>query len=233
MVDGQGVGIVALQGQAGHAAELCREGVAKHGNHTYGTEGDEREGNAIVARNDVEAFRLVLDDVVHLTDVARRFLDGHDVLEVAGQAKGGFGGHVHTGTSRYIVEHDRQVCSFGHGLVVLVDTFLRRLIIIRYNDQEGIDTGHVVVLHALYHGLGAIATHAQQDRNSSAYTVDNGAFHLLLLFLAQRRSFGGCTQHTQEVRSVLQLIIHQAKQCFVIHATVFFERGNQCNPHSL
>ena len=142
-------------------APLAREGVSDDRNDTHSAQRDEREGDAVIARNDVEVGWFVLDDVIHLRDVARSLLDGNHVLEVAGNAQGGFGRHVHTCTAGHVVEHDRQFRSFGNGLVVLVDTLLRRFIIVRYYGEDGVHTGEIVVFQRIDDGAGVVSAHSQ------------------------------------------------------------------------
>ena len=231
-MNSQRFGIITFQSQTVHLAELGWKCITQYRNHTHCPQSNQWESNTVITRNDIETFRLVLDDFVHLSDIARCFLNSDNVFKITGQTESGFSSHVNTSTSRYIVKHNREFGCFSHCLVMLVDTFLRRLIIIRYDNEQCINTGHIVVLHTIYHSLGAVTAHTQQDRNTSIHAVNHGAFDFFLLFLAQCRSFSGCTQHAQEIRSILQLIIHQTKQSLVIHSTIFLERSNQCYPHS-
>ena len=87
VMDGQRIVVVADQCQTRHAAELTRKGISDNGDNAHGSQGNQREGNTVVARDYVEILRFVLDDIVHLCNVARCFLDSHDVLEVACQTQ--------------------------------------------------------------------------------------------------------------------------------------------------
>ena len=232
MVNSQRIVIVSLQCEACHTTEFTWERIADNRNHTYCSQCNQRESNTVIPRNHIKVFRLVLDDIVHLGDIARSLLDSYDILEIASQTESGFSSHVHTCTTWHIIKHDRQIGSFGHSLVMLVNTFLRRLIIIRYNHQQGVYPSHIIILYGVHYRLGAVATHSQQDRNTAVHTLDNGALHLLLLFFGKCRSFCGCTKHTQEIRTVLHLIINQTEQRIVVYTVIFFERGNQGHPHA-
>ena len=87
VVNGQRRTVLSSESKSNHAAELGWQSVANHADDTYCPKCDEREGDTIVAADHVEVLRLVLDDIVHLRDVAACLLDGHDVLELAGQSE--------------------------------------------------------------------------------------------------------------------------------------------------
>ena len=95
------------------------------------------------------------------------------LFEVTCQAKGGFGRHVHSRTSGNVVEHNRKVCSLGYGLVVLINSFLGRFIVVRNGYQYGIHSRKIIVLQRVDYGLRAVTADSQQDGNSSVDTFDN------------------------------------------------------------
>ena len=224
--------VVSGKRQADHAAELTRKGVANDGDDADGSQRDEREGNAIVARNDVEVLRLVLDDVVHLRDVARRLFDGNHVLEVACDAEGGLGRHVDAGTSGHVVEDDWEGCRFRNRLVVLINAFLRGFVIVRNDGKDGVDAVEILAFELVDDGPRAVAAHSQDNGDSPVYFRHNQMDDLLFLFFRKGGRLGGCPQNDQIICPVLQLVVHQTGKCFVIYAFVFFEGSNQRYSHS-
>ena len=232
MVYGQRIAVVARKCQTGHATEFPRKSVSDNRNDSHGTQCNQRERDTVVARNHVEVLRLVLDDIVHLRDIARSLLDGHDVLEVACQPQSRFGRHVHARTSRYVIEHHRKLGSFGNGFVMLVNTFLRRFIVVRNSHQYGIYSREVFVFQGVEYGLRTVAADTQQD----GYTTVDAFYHHLLdlsfFFFCQCRSFCSGSQYTKKIHPVLYLIFNESQQCIIIHATVTLEGSNQRHPHS-
>ena len=140
MVNGQRRTVLSSESKSYHAAELGWQGVANHADDTYSPKGDEWEGDAIVATNHVEVLRLVLDDVVHLCDVAACLLDSYDVLELASQSERCLSRHVHARSARHIVEHDRHWTYLCYCCEVLVEAFLRGLVVVGTDAQHAIDT---------------------------------------------------------------------------------------------
>ncbi len=86
-----------------HTAEFTWEGVSDDRDNAYGTQGNQREGDTVISRNNVKIGRFVFDDVIHLRDVARSFFDGYHILEITCNAQGCFCRHVHAGTTRDII----------------------------------------------------------------------------------------------------------------------------------
>ena len=86
-----------------HSAELLWESIADDRDDTCSSECYQRESDAIVARKDVEACWLILDDIVDLIEVATCLLDGDNILIVVGKTKRRGGGHIDTYAPRYII----------------------------------------------------------------------------------------------------------------------------------
>ena len=95
--------ILALVLQAYHLGELLGQGIANDTDDTNGSTGDHRESEGIVAADDIKGGRLVLDNLVHLFQTAAGFLDGHNVLAVAGQTHRGFCLEVDSRAPGYII----------------------------------------------------------------------------------------------------------------------------------
>ena len=120
MVDLAGRVVLAAHLQADHLGELLRYGVTDDRDDTYSTAADHRERERVVAGDDVEVARLVLNDLIDLFEIAAGLLDGDDVLAVAGQADGGLSLEVDARTSGDIIKYHGQLCGCGDGIEMLV-----------------------------------------------------------------------------------------------------------------
>ena len=146
VVNGERRTVLSSESKSNHAAELGWQSVANHADDTYCPKGDEREGDAIVATNHVEVLRLVLNDVVHLRDVAACLLDGYDVLELAGQSERRLSRHVNACSAGHVVEHDRHRTYLCYCCEVLVEAFLRGLVVVGTDAQHAVDALPIFVL---------------------------------------------------------------------------------------
>ena len=109
MMDEQGIGKIAFESKADHAAEFLGESVANHGDNADGAESNQRESDAIVAGNHHKVGGLALDNVVNLSEDAARFLDGDNLVrEIKGEAEGCFSRHVHSGSAGNIIPSPRR-----------------------------------------------------------------------------------------------------------------------------
>ena len=139
VVDVESLCVFSLQGQTHHTAELSGQCIADDADDPHGPQGDEREGYTVVSADDVEVRRFVLDDVIHLGDVAAGFLDGHHILAVASQTERCLSRHVHTRTPGNVVEYYGYGTGLCYCLEVLVETLLRGLVVHGAYAQHAVD----------------------------------------------------------------------------------------------
>ena len=232
MVDLACLAIVALKLQADHVGELAGQGVADDRDHTDGSAGYHRERQRVVATDHLEALGLVLDDLVDLLQAARGFLDAHDVGEVLGDAARRGRLHVHSRAPRHVVEHQGQRTGLGDGLEVLVQALLRRLVVVRTDAQDAVDTLPVAGLHLLDDGPRVVAaTVFEQGHAALHHALDDPGD---LVFLAPRQAgrLARCGQDAQEVGTIVQLIVDESLQSLEIDAHVALERSDQRNSQS-
>ena len=126
-MNSEGILVVAIKSKTHHSAELLGQSIANDGNDAYSPQGDKRECDAIISRNNIEVLRFVLDDVIYLCEVARCLLYCHNVLTLVGKTKRGFSSHVHTHTTWYIVKHHGEIAccsSGGNSFKVLIESLL-------------------------------------------------------------------------------------------------------------
>ena len=232
MVDSQCICIISSQCQSYHAAKFAWKCISDDRYDTNSSQGNQREGNTIISRNNVKIGRFIFDDIIHLGDVTGSFLDSNNIFEVTGNAQRGFCFHIYTGTTGNIIEYNWELCSLCNCFIMLINTFLRRFIIIGNNRQNGIYSGKIVVLKRIHNGTRIISTNTEQDRYPTIYAFDDHFLDFLFFFFRQCRSFCCGAQHTQKISIVLKLIVHQTYQCIVINAFILFKRSNQRYPHS-
>ena len=229
MVNLTGGIVLAAHLQTYHLRELLRERIADDADDTHSTAGNHGEGERVVTGDDIEVAGLVLDDLVDLLEIARSLLDGYDILTVASQTDGGLGLHIDARTTRHVVEHNGQRGGSGNGLEVLVETFLRRLIVVGANAQHTVDALEVARLQLLDDGCGIVATTAHQDGDATANEIDDKLLDFLFLLGRQCGSLARSGENTEKVGSIVELILHQTNQRLIVYRSVFLKRGYQRN----
>ena len=223
---------VALHRAVHQFAEQGRIGIAHHRDDSLGTQGNQFEGDAVIAAQHVESFGSVVDDVFNLGDVARCFLDGNHLLAVAGYAQGGFGKQVHAGAARHVVEHHGHGAGFGYGLEVLVETFLRRLVIIRSDNQHTLDSVEVKVLEEIHHLGRVVATSSQQQRKPACVHALHCVDYSQLVVVVQTGCFGCRAEHAEEVGAIFDLVYNQFLQRIEVDAAVCMEGSDKGDAQS-
>jgi hypothetical protein len=101
---------------------------------------DHRQRYRIVAGKDEKIFRHGSANFGDLTNVAAGFFDGDDVRDL-GQAQQCGRFDVRTRASRDVVQHQRLGGGFGDGLEMLINAFLRGLVVVGRRGQDVVDAG--------------------------------------------------------------------------------------------
>lgn len=107
MVDGSCILVIAAEGEAYHFGEFAGECVPDDRDNPDSSECDEGECNAVVAGDDAEVLGFVLNDSIHLGNVAGSFFDSNNVVVVDGEPEGSLGRHVNASASGNVVEYER------------------------------------------------------------------------------------------------------------------------------
>ena len=100
--------IIAVERKTHHTAKFTGKSIPDNRNDTHRTQRNQRKRYAVITRNNHEIRGFVLDDVVHLGNISRSLLYRHDIIEIASQTQGRLGRHIHTSTTGYIIEDNRQ-----------------------------------------------------------------------------------------------------------------------------
>ena len=225
--------VLTTELQADHLGELLGQGVANNANHAHGTTADHGEGERIIATDDIEVLWLVLDDFIYLLQIARRLLDGHDVTAVACQPDGSLCLHINACTARHVVEHNGQFGGCGYGAEMLVESLLRRLIIIRTDAEHAVDALEVARLQLLNDGGRVVAATPHEDGHTCLHEVNDGVLDAQLLVGCQRRGFTRSCQYAEKVGPIVKLVVDQTDKRGVVNLSVGLEGRNKCYAEAL
>ena len=209
MMDGAGRFVFATQCQTHHATEFVGQCIADNADNAHGSQGNQRESDAIVTTDYVKVLRFVLNDVIHLGDVTAGFLYGHDVFKVASQTQCCLCCHVHPGTAGYIVKHNGKRTGLCQRAVMLIKSLLRRFVIIGAYAQYAIDALPVKVLQFVHNRSRAVATTTHQQGHSARHTFHKMVLEHLLFLGGQSRCFRCGSHNAQEIHTAFYLIFHQ------------------------
>ena len=201
---------VAFESEPHHAAEFTREGISYNRYHPHRPKRDQRECYTIVTRNHHEVIGLVLDNLVHLRNIARSLLHAYDVFKFTCKPQASFGCHVHTGAPGHVIQYHRQRACRGNGLVMLVYSFLRRFVVIRHNRQNGTEIRQIECLRCLDDCHGIVAAKPKDKRHTTVHTFGNKATHLSLFVGRQGCGLGCSSKYDKEIDAAMYLILKQA-----------------------
>ncbi len=107
-----------------------------------------------------------MEHVGLLRDVAGRLFHRDDVLNLR-EARQGRRLYVHSGAALHAIHDDRQSDRRGDSLVMLIETFLRGLVVVRRHGEDAVDP-HVLQFERQFDDfLGVVPACAGHDRNAS------------------------------------------------------------------
>mmetsp|Transcript_57662 Transcript_57662/g.135746 ORF Transcript_57662/g.135746 Transcript_57662/m.135746 type:complete len:208 (+) Transcript_57662:1182-1805(+) len=179
----------------------------------------QRHGRAIVTRVDVEALGRVLDQRGGALDVAGGLLDAEHARQ-RGTTQRRLGQHVRNGPAGHVVEHHRDVHGLGDRLEVLVNAFLRRLVVVGHDGQRAVRTDGLGIA-AQFDGLGGrIGAGACQDGDAALGMLDRDADDLAVFLHADRGRLARGADHADAGGAGLDMPVDQATQGGVVDAAV-------------
>ena len=129
-------------------------------------------------------------DLRSLVHRAGRFLDRHNRRQFA-EAGDRFGLHVFGGSTGDVVQHNRQVALFRHGFVVLVEPFLRRLVVIGSDHQRPIRPHFLGEFGETHCFASAVGACAGDDFHPSGRLFADDGDHPFVFVVRQCRTFPG------------------------------------------
>ncbi len=183
----------------------------------------------VVAAVQREISGQMLQQLGRARHVAGGVLESDDSRHLR-QPQRGFGTQIGHGTSRHVVQNDRQVDCFGDLAKVLVQAFLRRLVVVRHNLQRRVRT-HLLRMPRQFDCLGRrVATRAGDHRNAPARRFHCDLDQLAVLARCHRRRFAGGAHRNDRTRTLRNMPIDQAAIGVEVERTVFVHRrydGNE------
>ena len=184
------------------------------------------EGDGVIAAEHIESQGSTGQNFFYLGDASAGFFDGHDVFKVVGQAQSGGCFEVHPRASRHVVEHYGHGRGFCHRGIVAVESFLRRLIIIRRHDEHPVNAFEVVVFQEGAHRSRVVAAASQQERHTARHSLDEEFGDALFFAVGQRRRFGRRAEGAKEVHASINKAVDVLAQAVEVHFPLRSERGN-------
>ena len=175
----------------------------------------------------MESLARAGDDRGPVLGVHRRFLGRHDVRNLR-QPQRRLDRHVHAGARRHVVEHDRQLHAFGDRLEVLIQAFLRRLVVVRRDREQPVGADAFHVARQLDHLARVVAARAGEHRHAAVGLFDDQLHDAQLVAMAQRRRFPRRPAGGEEVDAGVDLSSGQALDGGLVEGAVLGERRNQC-----
>ncbi len=115
---------------------------------------------------------------------------------------------------------------------MLKKSLLRRFIVIRRNRKYSTYSCKIECFQGMNQLSSIITPNPHDYRYFPFYAFDDKANNLLAFFFFQCRGFGCGSQCHNIICPTRKLVIYQPFQSFKINFFIFFERSNQCYPHS-
>src|SRR5262249_6166783 len=125
-------------------------------------ESDERERQRIIAGQNEEIAGNLIEDRAHLGDAARSFLDADDVFDLR-EANDGGGLNVDTSAALNAVENDRQIDASSDSFEMLVETLLRRFVVVGRDREEAVGAKRFEFTRESDYFSGVVAAGAGED----------------------------------------------------------------------
>ena len=107
---------------------------------------------------------------------------------------------------------------------MLIEAFLRWLVIVWTYGEQTIYSAHVVGLAHLNDGSGVIAATSHEQRHTASHLLDDKLLNLVVLVSRETWSLASGSEDAKEVGTVSQLIVDDRGECVIIHTAVLTER---------
>jgi hypothetical protein len=174
--------------------------VRRHRHDADAAELEERERDRVVAGVEVEP--RLLGDEPRLVEVVVRLLDGDDVLDL-GEPRHRGGLHVDHDPRRDVVVDHRPVRRGRDLLHVADDGPLRRLVVVRRDDEDPVDAEPRRLAREVHGMGGVVGAGAGDHRRAVADRLDGRPEEIELLVVGQRRRLAGRAADDETVGAVV------------------------------
>src|SRR5262249_14957858 len=153
--------------------------------------------DGVVARQDYEVVRNRTGQCGHLADISRRLLDAYDAGN-HGQPFHRRRLEVRAASARYVVENYGQSRRLCNGAIVLIETLLRRLVVVRSHGKQSVGAKQFNFASKFDHFLRVVASGASEDRDLPRTLLDGNFDDTKMLGARQGRAFsGGAARHEE------------------------------------
>ena len=183
--------------------------------------------DGVVAGKNEEIFRHRSANFGDLPDVAAGFFDGHDVGDFGqAQQRGRF--DIGSGSAGDVVQHQRLGRGFGNRLEVLVNAFLRGLVVVGRRGEDVVDARARRNFLCLGDGLaGVVGGCARHDGHAAAGGLDGQVDNAQPFVVRQSRRLASGAAGHKEVDARLDLPAHQFAQRGFVDAAILFEGSDK------
>lgn len=188
-------------------------GDADEANRSAGHEG---ESKGVVAGEDLEVLGNNLHKLVDAIDGATSFFVGDDVFAVGGEAGNGFDADLDDGASGNRVEHDGKAGVGCDCFVVLIEAFLRRLVVVWADLEGGIGSRFFGGLREVDRFDGGVCSTAGHDEGALVGIFDGSFDHFEVFVGIQSGGFTRGPNRNDSSDSCRDLPINEGLECLVV-----------------
>ena len=219
---------VAGHRQADHVAHLARNHVRSHRDDTLGADRNHRDRKRIVAGENREVGREVLDRADAL-DGPRRLLDGNDV-RMRAETRDHVERNLLAGAAGHVVEDNRQP-EVGNRHEVTIKALGIRLVVVRRHLEAGVGAAGRNRRLRQRHRLGrGVRPRAGQDLDLARSKFDHLLDDLVMLGMIKGRRLARRADGADALDATGDLELDELLQLAVVNGAVLRERRDQgCN----
>jgi hypothetical protein len=180
----------------------------------------ERQHGKVVAAIQAE---ILVDAILYFfqaLDIAGCFLDAENIA-VPRRLANGCGKHIGAGTARHVVQHHRLADCIRNGLEMSQHSILGRLVVVRHDQQIGIDAGfgnRQRQVDSLGGRIGAGPGHDWQPTGGEFHGTE---YQLNVLVSAQRCSFTRRARDDQAIAALRHMKVNQTLERRIIDPIMF------------
>ena len=110
---------------------------------------------------------------------------------------------------------------------MLIETFLRGLVIVGRDHEDAVKAGEVGVLDSFANVCGAVSAESEEQGKTSLVDFPHAVHDRLLFVLREAGRLRCCAQDAEKISFSLNLRFHQSRKSFEVNATVGKERSDE------
>src|ERR1700741_4755496 len=217
---------VTAQGQVRQAGSRRWNFVRNNGDYPASAESGYGQSDGIIPRKHHKVLRHAIKNRGDLSDVSRRLFDPNNVLD-GGKLLHRRRLDVHACAPLHAVENNWQRDRGGNGLVMVAQTVLGRLVVIRRYGEDAADSNSPK-LAGQHDDLGGVVPAGPGQNWHLALRGSHHNLHHPQVFLArQRRTLSRRAARNKEVHSGFDLALHEKPQRRLVQRTIQVKWRNQ------